>query len=66
MQRGPRGTARSGRRKAESFINARFQIIHVIEMLRRNFLSMWIESVDFRSELFEFLLVLEKVEEQRR
>ena len=63
MQYGPHRTAWNGRGKAESFVDARFQIIHLIEMLCRDLLSPWVEPVDFRSKSFELLPVLEKVKE---
>ena len=65
MQHGPHRAAWDGRGETESFINARFQIIHLIEILCRDLLSPWVEPVDFRSEFFEPLLISEEVEEQR-
>ena len=66
VQHGPRRTTRHRRRKTESFTDACFQVIHLTEMLCRDLLSPWVELVNFRPKLFELLLILEKVEEQRR
>ena len=57
MQRGPRRTTRQGGGETESFINARFQIIHLAKMLHRDSPSPRIEFVDFSSELFKLILI---------
>ena len=65
MQHGPHRAAWDGRGETESFVDARFQVIHLTEMLCCDLLSPRVEPVNFRSKSFKLPLVLEKVKEQR-
>ena len=65
VQHGPHRAAWDGRGETESFVDARFQVIHLTEMLCRDLLSPWVEPVDLRPKSSNLLLISEMVEEQR-